>query len=215
MFIVFEGIDGTGKGTQVERAVEYLRKMLGDDMVVQSKDPGGTKLGAAIRRIIYEEVPTHELASGVVDLLFLASHIQNWQMVVKPALDAGKFVVSDRWWYSQAAYMTKRIVPTPIANAYMQAHGKDADLLIFFHGNPHTFVDRARARETETHQSAKAWNDLGVLANIQREYFIQFSYLPEWFPINVDDKSQDQVWDEVRYAISSTMKKIWALKNVL
>ena len=200
-FVVFEGIDGTGKGTQIERAIAHYQQKFGPDGVVQSKDPGGTKLGLAIRRIIYEEVPTHELAHGVVDLLFLASHLQNWQTVVKPALDDGKVVVSDRWWYSQAAYMTQRPVPVPIAQAYMNSHGASADLLIFLYGDVKTVVDRARARETETHQSAKTWNDYSQLEKIQQTYLDLFSGLPEWWPICIDGKSPDDVWLEVQHAL--------------
>jgi dTMP kinase len=201
MFIVFEGIDGTGKGTQITRAIEYLENLLGKDVVVQSKDPGGTKLGLALRRVMYEEVPTTEMMPGVVDLIFLASHLQNWQTVVKPALDAGKVVVSDRWWYSQAAYMTQRQVPEPIANAYMQAHGRNCDLLIFLYGSAEVVLGRARARESETHQSAKAWNDQQILEKIQNAYVDQFAGNPEWHPINIDGKTPDQIWSQVEQAI--------------
>ena len=206
MLIVFEGIDGTGKGVQLKRTIEYLKNMLGEDKVVQSKDPGGTKLGTAIRRVMYEEVPTIEMTPGVVDLLFLASHLQNWQTVVWPALVAGKVVVSDRWWYSQAAYMTQRYVPTPIADAYMQCHGTSADLLLFLHGDTVTMVNRARNRETETHQSSKAWNDHDMLRKIQDQYTEQFSDSPEWWPICVDDKDPDQVWHDVKHAIDEKMQ---------
>lgn len=200
--IVFEGIDGTGKGSQIKRAVEYLRNMVSPELV-QTKDPGGTKLGACIREIMYEKVTTHELMPGVVDLLFFASHLQNWLQVVLPALTEGKLVVTDRWWYSQAAYMTQRFVPFPIAKAYMDGHGRSADLLIFLHGDAHTMVERARAREDETHQTAKAWNDAFILNKIQDEYIRQFSQLPEWVAICVDGKSLDDVWTEVRHILKT------------
>ncbi len=202
-FIVFEGIDGMGKGTIMSRAIDYLRSKHKD--VVVTKDPGGTKLGVSIRRVMYEEVPTTEMVPGVVDLLFLASHLQNWLTVVKPALDDGKIVVCDRWWYSQAAYMTQRVVPPTIAQAYMDHHGCSAGLLIFLWGDPEASLKRARARETETHQSAKAWNDLEKLQRIQATYYKLFSNLPEFRAIWVDKKDPDQVWAEAKADIDVFM----------
>ena len=204
-FIVFEGIDGTGKGTMMNMAIAHLRAKFGADQVVVTKDPGGTKLGTCIRRVMYEEVPTTEMAEGVVDLLFHASHRQNWLTIVKPALEAGKVVVSDRWWYSQAAYMTQRRVPKMIGDAYLGCHGDDAGLLIFLHGNPSASLDRARNRQTETHQSAKAWNDHDQMARIQQEYFDQFGDRPEFYPINIDGKAPPALWPEVREAIDRFM----------
>lgn len=207
--IVFEGIDGTGKGTIISKAVSHLKAIYGEDLVVQTKDPGGTKLGMAIRRVMYEEVPTTEMTPGVVDLLFLASHLQNWQTVVKPALDAGKIVVSDRWWYSQAAYMTQRSVPEKIAETYMACHGERAGLLIFLYGDAQIMLNRARSRETETHQSAKAWNDVEKLNKIQQEYATQFAKCPEWYPVCVDGKDVEQVWVEVEHMLTWFLNKYY------
>jgi dTMP kinase len=201
--IVFEGIDGTGKGTVITKALNYLSGK--NPSVVYTKDPGGTPLGKSIRRVMYEEVPTTQMAEGVVDLLFLASHLQNWQTIVRPALEDDKIVVCDRWWYSEAAYMSRRTVPQPIADAYEGCHGRPADLMIFLYGDVKTVLDRARRREDETHQSAKAWNDYKVLEEIQQEYCRQFSNRPEWFPICVDNKDPEQVWEEVRIAIDTRL----------
>ncbi len=175
--IVFEGIDGTGKGTQIARAIEYLQG-LGRE-VIQTKDPGGTKLGACIRRVMYEEVTTHEMMPGVVP-------------------EPERRLLSE-----QATYMTQRYVPPPIAEAYMNGHGRPADAMIFLFGDPFKMVERARARETETHQTAKAWNDPYILKKIQDEYVKQFSHLPEFFPVNVDGKSPDQVWESVRHILKT------------
>lgn len=195
--IVFEGIDGTGKTTLIDRAVSFLIEKYGGENVVQTKDPGATKLGTCIRKIMYEDVPTTEMAPGVPDLLFLSSHIQNWETVVKPSLEAGKWVVSDRWWYSQIAYMQHRTVPDRIAQAYTFSHGDAADRLIFLHGDPWEMQRRAMARKTETHQSSKAWNDPAKLALIQASYLDIFGNADEFWPVCVDGKTVDQVWEAV------------------
>ena len=208
MFVVFEGIDGSGKGTQIKHASTHLKTLAGEDNVVQTKDPGGTPLGGAIREILYDKVPTTQLATGVVDLLFLASHLQNWLTVVEPALAAGKSVITDRWWYSQCAYMTQRIVPEPIAAAYRRSHGANADLLIFLWGDPEILIERARSREDETHQSKKSWNDVEKLRRIQDTYFHMFASLPEWCPICVDEKTPDQIAAEVAAALTGAYEDL-------
>lgn len=211
---MFEGIDGTGKGAQIALAEKYLLSKGLD--VIRSKDPGGTPLGQAIRDIMYKIVPTKDLSTGVVDLLFLASHLQNWQTVVMPALLGGKTVISDRWWYSQEAYGTERDVPASINRAYEQLQGQPADLMIFLHSTDvKMVVDRARARETETHQSAKTWNDYDKLDRIQQAYCSMYSNCPEWWPISVCGKDIDQVWVEVQIAIDFTLSTKFALKDML
>lgn len=202
---MFEGIDGTGKGTMAALAAAYLREKLGNLAVVETKEPGGTPFGLRVRELIFtkrasdsDPVPMGQLTPGVVDLMFLASHIQNWKTVVEPALNDGKIVVSDRWWYSQFAFMTQRFVPRPVISAYVNARGGNADLLFFLYGDPKTVVDRARARTVETHQTAKIWNDYTQQTAIQQAYFQQFSPLPEWFPVNIDGKDVDATWEIVR-----------------
>ena len=196
MLIVLEGIDGCGKTTVARKLAGRMRD-LGFD-VVESKDPGGTPLGEAVRAIVMDkEIGSKAMAPGVVDLMFLASHVQNWRMVVEPALKAGKVVVSDRWWYSQDAYSLIREVPVPIKAAYDDCHGKDADLLILLHGDVKRLVDRARQRLLETHQANKAWNDYDVLAKVQQKYFTQNQQRDEFREVCVDGKDQEQVFNEV------------------
>lgn len=202
--IVFEGIDGTGKGTQMNWAEKELT--LGRGLkVVRTKEPGGTPLGDAIREVLYEKVPMADLAPGVIDCLFLSSHLQNWQVVVNPSLAQGKIVLCDRWWYSQMAYMQHRTVPAPIAKAYLEGKGGPADLFIFLYGDPKTMLERANSRTTETHQKAKVWNNIDALAKIQQSYLDLFSAAPEFYPICVDGKDQPQVWIEVEAAITGVL----------
>ncbi len=201
LFIVVESQDGGGKGTMTPKIVEYLRQQLGDDQVVQTKEPGGTPLGEEIREILFSSIGIGNMSTGVVDCLFLASHIQNLRTVVEPALSAGKVVVSDRYFYSQAAYATQREVPPSIAAAYEQCHGPNADLMLFLHGSAEVLLTRANSRTAESHQAAKPWNNSEVQEKVKQAYVDLFSHLPEFHSICVDDKSVDQVWSEVKSAV--------------
>src|SRR5579862_5304951 len=92
-FITFEGIDGSGKTTQMRLFGERLRAA--GHVVFETAEPGGTVIGQQIRRILLDAAnqdlrPTSEL------LLYFASRAQNVEASILPALAAGKIVLCDR-----------------------------------------------------------------------------------------------------------------------
>jgi dTMP kinase len=106
-FIVLEGIDGCGKTTQLEALRQWLPTsglMPTGAQLVVSREPGGTALGQALRELLLhppEEaapVPRAEL------LLYAADRAQHVETVLRPALDAGDWVLCDRFTGSTAAY---------------------------------------------------------------------------------------------------------------
>lgn len=100
-FFSFDGIDGVGKTTQMELFCQWLRDS--GQQVVQCRDPGGTQLGEAIRDIVLHKT---EYSIGAVAemLLYMASRAQLVEEVIRPALNEGKTVVSDRFLLSNVAY---------------------------------------------------------------------------------------------------------------
>ncbi len=101
LFITFEGPEGSGKSTQARMLVEWLES-LGYD-VVATREPGGTRIGEAVRRIILS-VEHSEMNPRTEALLFSAARAQLVFQVIKPALEEGKIVVSDRYADSTMAY---------------------------------------------------------------------------------------------------------------
>lgn len=100
-FIVLDGPDGSGKGTQLQRLAERLRRDGLD--VVTAIDPGGTAIGDRIRQILLG----HDLAEMDVrceTFLFMASRAQLVGEVIDPALKAGKVVLCDRFISATCAY---------------------------------------------------------------------------------------------------------------
>src|SRR5271167_3168874 len=100
-FITFEGIDGSGKTTQMRLLAERLRAE--GQVVFETVEPGGTAVGQQIRRILLDSAnqdlrPTAEL------LLYFASRAQNVEQCILPALQAGKIVLCDRFTDSTLAY---------------------------------------------------------------------------------------------------------------
>ncbi len=100
-FITFEGGEGCGKTTQVALAKEYLA-LLGISCLVTA-EPGGTVLGETIRRMILYETELH-LGPESELLLFCAARAQHVRQVIKPALQAGRWVLCDRFCDATVAY---------------------------------------------------------------------------------------------------------------
>ncbi|MDR7416115.1 MAG: dTMP kinase [Armatimonadota bacterium] len=101
MFIALDGPEGAGKTTQVLHLAERLRS-LGVE-VVTTREPGGTPLGEAIRGLLLD--PTSRgICPRAEMLLFAAARAQFTEEVVRPALEAGRVVLSDRSVYASLAY---------------------------------------------------------------------------------------------------------------
>jgi len=99
-FITFEGIDGSGKSTQLRLLAASLRS-LGLD-VITTREPGGTELGRQLRAAFLE---THEKVAPMAELLaFAADRAQHVELMIKPALAANKIVISDRYADATFAY---------------------------------------------------------------------------------------------------------------
>ena len=105
MYIVFEGIVGSGKSTQSKKVVEFLKQKFGQDQVIHVREPGSTPIAEDIRTLAqgkeWESETMHPLTNAY---LYAAARAQTLHTVVKPALDAGKIVVSDRSFISSVAY---------------------------------------------------------------------------------------------------------------
>jgi len=101
VFITFEGPDGSGKTTQARLLAERLREQRYE--VVLTREPGGSDIGDQIRAVL------HDLRNTAMDarteiLLYSASRAQHVAQLIRPALAAGKIVISDRYADSTLAY---------------------------------------------------------------------------------------------------------------
>ena len=101
LFISIEGPDGSGKSTQIEVIKKYLETK--GIPFVFTREPGGTPIGERIREIILDNTCS-EMDSMAEALLYAASRAQHVKQIIKPALDAGKTVICDRFVDSSIAY---------------------------------------------------------------------------------------------------------------
>ncbi|MGO8816954.1 MAG: dTMP kinase [Terriglobia bacterium] len=144
LFITFEGLDGSGKSTQLRRAVQYLRRS--GNRVLVTREPGGTRTGERIREILLASktgkiAPLSELA------LMYAARAQLLEELIRPALARGEVVVSDRYNTASFAYQgygRELGIATVSAFDRLICGATQPDLTIILDLDPERALGRAR-----------------------------------------------------------------------
>ena len=104
-FLVFEGLDGSGKSTLIKVLADQLAKK--NIPVTQTREPGGTPLGEKIRNILLETSDPKNIPTPWAELLlYEACRRQNVEQVIQPALQKGHWVLCDRYWASTSAFQS-------------------------------------------------------------------------------------------------------------
>ena len=101
MFITLEGPEGSGKTSHIPPLVEYLREK--GHVVFPTREPGGTSISEQIREVIHD-LKNVEMHPRTETLLYQAARAQIVEQVIKPRLQAGEIVISDRYYDSTIAY---------------------------------------------------------------------------------------------------------------
>ena len=151
LFIVIEGAEGVGKTTQVEMLRRWLVSRGYE--VVCVREPGGTEAGDRIRQII--KTPALNLTPETELLLFEASRCQLVREVIKPALEAGKIVIADRFTLSTEVYQGHaQGLPLNIIHRLNRfaTNGLEPDLTVVLDAGSAETRRRLGIRPTDTHQ---------------------------------------------------------------
>jgi dTMP kinase len=145
-FITFEGIDGSGKSTQLRMLAGALRSR-GVDCLM-TREPGGTPLGRRLREAFLE---TEETVAPIAELLlFAADRAQHVELLIKPTLQEGRIVISDRYADATFAYQgAGRGFPETTVNQIIElaTGGLKPDLTLFFDISEETAIARLSTRK--------------------------------------------------------------------
>ena len=146
LFITFEGMDGSGKTTQMHRLAARLRGM--GRTVLETSEPGGPPIATQIRRILLDSANT-ALSPMTELLLYFASRAQNVDEWILPALDRGDIVLSDRFTDSSLVYQgcgRGLGAQTVMELDRIACRGVKPDLTILVDVDAEASLARARAR---------------------------------------------------------------------
>ena len=152
-FITFEGLDGTGKSTQLRKLASTLRAA--GHKVVETREPGGTSTGERIRKVLLDS-GTAGLSSRAEMALMFASRAQHIAEVIEPALERGSIVLCDRFTDSTEAYQGsgRKLGSQPVLELHRILCGDlQPDLTILLDSNPAMSVNRARRRNQRKSRS--------------------------------------------------------------
>jgi len=202
VFIAFEGVEGAGKGTQIERSEVYLREA-GHDVLV-TREPGGTGFGEQIRLVVLDP------KTGVLDpraeaLLFAASRAHTVSTVIRPALADGKVVLCDRYVDSSLAYQgwARGLGEQDVLSLNVWAtQGLFPDLVILLHLEP----DQGLARSTGAPDRMEL-EGTDFHAKVADAYLKIAEEHPERFVVVNAERPVDEVFADVRKALDRVMRE--------
>jgi dTMP kinase len=144
-FITFEGVDGAGKSTHIDEVISFLESQ--NISVKRTREPGGTKLGEKLRELLLYD----EMDPETETLLMFAARRQHIAEIIKPNLDEGIFVVSDRFTDATYAYQYggKQVAYSKIQILEAWVHPDlKADLTLLFDLPVEISIDRLKQNRT-------------------------------------------------------------------
>ena len=203
-FITFEGLDGSGKSTQLERLATRLRE-LGHE-VVTTQEPGGTSIGRRIRELLLSPTSagaSDELSPTAELLLMFASRAQNVDQVILPAIAAGKIVLCDRFTDSTLAYQgAGRELGAELVLELdrIACRGLEPDLTLLIDVKAEVGLERARRRPDDHTRFEQ--HDLAFHRRV-REAFLQLAGDESRRIVQIDGEELiDAVGEAVAQAVS-------------
>ena len=198
-FISFEGIDGSGKSTQIQRLAKFL-KALGLNVII-TREPGGSVGGEEIRNLLLQGNVDRWSAETEI-LLFTAARRDHLERIILPALEEGKIVICDRFADSTRMYQGMR--GPNLRNLVDSLNEKvikfDPDLTILIDINPEISLQRAKSRKTVEER----FEDFGVELQMKmRKGFIE---LAKEFSNRIEVVNGQQSVDNLTQDICSLVK---------
>jgi dTMP kinase len=202
LFIAFEGVEGAGKGTQVEMAERFLREQ-GHEVLV-TREPGGTTPGERIREVVLDPA-VGNLDARTEALLFAAARAQTVSYVIRPALADGKVVICDRYIDSSLAYQgwARGLGETDVLSLNVWAtQGLFPDVVILLHLEP----ERGLARSDDPPDRMES-EDTGFFAKVVDGYLKIAEEHPERFVVVDADREPAAVFDDVRAVLERALRE--------
>ncbi|MDX2076849.1 MAG: dTMP kinase [bacterium] len=203
MFITFEGVDGSGKTTQIAQFASYLREL--KHHVLTTREPGGTAIGDQIRGVLLDNKESEDMHPRAELLLFCASRAQLVEQIIVPHLQNGGVVLCDRFIDSTYAYQgyghglnldTLRHIIT------FATGGLSPDVTVFLDISPKKALER-RAKATLFGEAYNRLDDMALPFHerVYAGYRELMLAQPDRFLLVDADASPDLVQNRIRTAL--------------
>jgi len=207
IFITFEGIDGSGKSTQLRLLASHL-KMAGYD-VISTREPGGTPLGIRLRSALLD---SQEHVDPLTELLvFAADRAQHVRILLRPALESGRIVLSDRYADATVAYQGagRGFSPQLIKEIVeLATEGLKPDLTLLFDLTVAEGGHRTRRRTVEKKQTDRLdAEDVHFRTRVRAAYLEIAAAEPERVKIVNTEGSVEETHARVKALVNEFLEK--------
>lgn len=210
MFITFEGIEGTGKTTQIKKLTAFLEEI--GHIVEVTLEPGGSRIGKELRKILLNMDSTD--ITGQCELfLYLADRAQHVGQVIKPAVDAGKIIISDRFADSTIVYQGygRGLDPKLLRELNdVAVSGNWPDLTILLDIEPEIGLKRAMTRNLQENKMQEEGRF--EAESLEFHTRVREGYLT-WAALNNDrivvinaDQTPDEIFEEIKEKVVERIK---------
>ena len=198
-FISFEGIDGSGKSTQIKKLARFLESL--DFDVIITREPGGSVGGEEIRNLLLQGQVDRWSAETEI-LLFTAARRDHLERIILPAIDEGKIVLCDRFTDSTRMYQGMRgpNLRNLVDMLNEKVINRDPDLTIIIDIDPEISLKRAKSRKT----AEERFEDFGV--DLQMKMRKGFLELAKEFGNRIEVVNGQQSIDKLAQDICSLVK---------
>ena len=208
IFLTLEGGEGCGKSTQLERVAAALRAASGRE-VVTARSPGGTAVAEKIRAILKTREPGEDLLPETELMLFGACHAQMCENMIRPALERGAVVISDRFTDSTLVYQgcARRIAPETVArvNEFV-CRGTRPDLVLVLDIPVELGLQRTTGRSGGNTQHDRFDSESTAFHTAVREGFLELARRePGRFAVIDASSSPEQVTQSILEAIHARL----------
>jgi dTMP kinase len=208
LFITFEGIEGCGKTTQIKR----LAKRLGDNGIqfIMTLEPGGTRIGQDIRRLLLDSKNSH-LSPLAELILYEADRAQHVEEIILPALEQGNWVICDRFFDATLAYqgggrgLDRNLIMT-LNNKVTR--GLSPDITLLLDCPPEIGIERALKRNNATVNDGQDRFEREKMEFHKkvRDAYLEMSHNEKRFAIIDASMPEDSVEDQIFRVIAPYLK---------
>lgn len=201
-FVVFEGIEGSGKSVQTKEFYNFLLG-LGEDAIVTEQPWEGDAIGKLIREELVDK--TDAISAVTLQFLFIANRSNHVEKLIEPNLKMGKTVIADRYWMSTVAYGSTLSKETGMDMDYFIKIHKvfpKPDIIFFIDVDPDTaykrIIDRGNQRTITGGAKKERFDKLDTLELLRQNYMeLKKRYDGLWIDID-GNKDKDAVTAEIK-----------------
>ena len=198
-FIVFEGIDGSGKSTQLRMLADRLNEK--GIEAYSTFEPSDGPIGRLIRRMLSGEVPADQRTIASLFAADRVDHLVNETNGIFKKLDKGEIVLCDRYYFSSYAYQSQFIEMDWVIHANaLNAQMLRPDIVLFIDADPDTCFERIKKRGGPLEMYEK----IDMMKQVRKNYFKAFEKLKNEEAVSVIDGNQTadsvarSVWQQVK-----------------